>query len=479
MGVLGMMSPPVKFTVKSIGASERPVRLRLPFKFGNTAVTETAQVFVKVELESDTGQVSTGYSAQLMVPRWFNKDTRLSNDDTVDELRKTVQETTNRVMHCDRDTIAGIAHQCRSESLASLVPSGTPRLAAGFGSAVVEMAMLDAACRFAGLSIEAAVNADLFGLIAHCPSDLDPCFLAERLKNAQLPDSMFIRHTVGQDATLLEADLRPDAPNDGLPVALETVIARQGIRYFKIKLKGDVEADIAHLVRLSAFLSQHAPGYRATLDANEQFAVNDFADFVDRLQLTPELGTLNEALAFIEQPFAREKALTDNTIPGLLKTLNVPVIIDESDDSDTSLPQALEFGYAGTSVKSCKGVLRAFLNTARIDQARSNGAAAILSAEDLTCQPGICVQQDLSMAGLCGATHTEQNGQYFVAGMQGASPSETAEYLNHHSDLYEPLGSEDATLKIVKGAVSLRSLRDPGFATQVLPDLSNNKNLSI
>jgi L-alanine-DL-glutamate epimerase-like enolase superfamily enzyme len=473
-----VMSPTVKFAVKSVDASERPVRLRLPFKFGNTAVTETAQAFVRVELEAETGQIVIGHAAQLMVPRWFNKDTRLSNDDTVDELRKTVREAASRATQTGRDTIAGVARQCRNECLALLIPNGTPRLAAGFGSALIEMAMLDAACRFAGLPIEAAVNADLFGLNAHCPSDLDLCFLEARLKNARLPDAMFIRHTVGQDAVLLEADLQPDAPDDGLPVALETVIARQGIRYFKIKLKGDVEADIAHLVRLSAFLSQHAPGYRATLDANEQFEVDDFADFVDRLQSTPELGSLNEALAFIEQPFARDKALTDNAIPALLKTMKIPVIIDESDDSETSLPQALEFGYAGTSVKSCKGVLRAFLNAARIDQARSKGLAAILSAEDLTCQPGICVQQDLSMAGLCGATHSEQNGQYFVAGMQGASTSETTEYLKRHSDLYEPLGSEDATLKIVNGAVSLRSLREPGFATQVLPDLSNNKNLS-
>jgi L-alanine-DL-glutamate epimerase-like enolase superfamily enzyme len=473
-----VMSPPVKFSVKSVDASERPVRLRLPFKFGNTAVTETAQAFVKVELEADTGQTVSGYSAQLMVPRWFNKDTRLSNADTVNELRKTVREAASHATQTDSDTIAGITQQCRSECLASLIPNGTPRLAAGFGAAVIEMAMLDAACRFAGLPVEAAVNADLFGLNAHCPSDLDPCFLEARLKNARLPDAMFIRHTVGQDAVLLDADLLPDDPEDGLPVALETVIARQGIRYFKIKLKGDVAADIDHLVRLSAFLSQHAPGYRATLDANEQFEVDDFADFVDRLQSDPKLASLNEAIAFVEQPFARDKALTDNAISALLKTLKIPVIIDESDDSETSLPQALEFGYAGTSVKSCKGVLRAFLNAARIDQARSKGLAAILSAEDLTCQPGICVQQDLSMAGLCGATHSEQNGQYFVAGMQGASASETTEYLKRHSDLYEPLGSEDATLKIVNGAVSLRSLREPGFATQVLPDLSNNKNLS-
>ena len=38
-------------------------------------------------------------------------------------------------------------------------------------------------------------------------------------------------------------------PNDGLPVSLAAVIARYRNRWFKVKLRGDVAADVARLAR--------------------------------------------------------------------------------------------------------------------------------------------------------------------------------------------------------------------------------------
>ena len=43
-----------------------------------------------------------------------------------------------------------------------------------------------------------------------------------------------------------------------------------------------------------------------------------------------------------------------------------------------------------------------------------------MSAEDLTTQAGVAVQQDLALATLIGATHVERNGHHYVDGMTGA-----------------------------------------------------------
>ena len=43
-----------------------------------------------------------------------------------------------------------------------------------------------------------------------------------------------------------------------------------------------------------------------------------------------------------------------------------------------------------------------------------------MSAEDLTTQSGIALQQDLALATLIGATHVERNGHHYVDGMAGA-----------------------------------------------------------
>jgi len=76
-------------TILSASWSERPVTMRLPFQFGSTEVRETAEAHARVEIEVNGTRV-TGRSAQLMVPRWFNKSAEMSNADTIDELRNVV-----------------------------------------------------------------------------------------------------------------------------------------------------------------------------------------------------------------------------------------------------------------------------------------------------------------------------------------------------------------------------------------------------
>ncbi|CAN0601547.1 unnamed protein product, partial [Ectocarpus sp. 12 AP-2014] len=59
------------FTILDVQLYERPVVLRLPFRFGNAVITETAEAHVKVLVQTSAGRIQ-GQSAQLMVPRWFN-----------------------------------------------------------------------------------------------------------------------------------------------------------------------------------------------------------------------------------------------------------------------------------------------------------------------------------------------------------------------------------------------------------------------
>ena len=52
-----------------------------------------------------------------------------------------------------------------------------------------------------------------------------------------------------------------------------------------------------------------------------------------------------------------------------------------------------------------------------------------MSAEDLTTQAGVAVQQDLALATLVGATHVERNGHHYVDGMAGAPEAEQDAFL--------------------------------------------------
>ncbi len=457
------MSP--EFAILEVRLFERPVKMRLPFRFGDTVVTETAEAHIRVLLDGPLGR-NFGQSAQLMVPRWFDKNADLENAETVEELRETLRHAA-RAAEGLTGTVAVLA-RCIRTIVRDTIPDSVPDLACGFGPAVIEMALIDAACRSAGKAFPDAARSDIFGLVDQYPPDLSADDMRNSLASLTLKWSIAVRHTVGYDSPLLASDVT-NRPDDA-PVSLDEVIADTGISSFKIKLKGDPEGDIRRMQDIAGVL-EVLPHYRATLDANEQYDEPGFNAFLTRFSDTVGLDRLREATAFIEQPFPREIALSVN---GPVPPDSVPIIIDESDDSEDAFGVAMARGWAGTSVKSCKGVLRALINKTRVEIAANAGRKMILSAEDLTCQPGLCWQQDSLMAAVIGADHVERNGHFFAGGMQGASPGEKSAFLSAHPDIYRATES-GPRLRIVAGRVNIRSLDAAGFASVVAPDLNHDQ----
>ena len=146
-----------------------------------------------------------------------------------------------------------------------------------------------------------------------------------------------------------------------------------------------------------------------------------------------------------------------------------------SSDADIdAFPRARALGYRGISSKSCKGFYRALLNRARVAQwnAQEGAGRYFMSAEDLTTQAGVAVQQDLALATLIGATHVERNGHHYVDGMAGAPAAEQDAFLAAHPDLYHRAPNGRLRLTIRDGAIALASLDVPGLARRPMPDFA-------
>ena len=135
--------------------------------------------------------------------------------------------------------------------------------------------------------------------------------------------------------------------------------------------------------------------------------------------------------------------------------------------------QARARGYAGVSSKTCKGFYKSILNAARCmawNQAEGS-VRYFMSAEDLTTQAGLSVQQDLALVNLLGITHVERNGHHYVNGMAAQSQAEQLAFLAAHPDVYEQ--SQGAVrLSIRDGRIALGSLAAPGFASAAMPDFN-------
>ncbi len=78
------------FTVREVRLYEREVRLRMPFRFGVVTLTQAPQAFVRARIERPDGSSHWGAAAELLAPKWFDKNLALSNEDNFDQLRRAL-----------------------------------------------------------------------------------------------------------------------------------------------------------------------------------------------------------------------------------------------------------------------------------------------------------------------------------------------------------------------------------------------------
>jgi hypothetical protein len=208
-----------------------------------------------------------------------------------------------------------------------------------------------------------------------------------------------------------------------------------------------------------------------TLDGNEQYeSVEGIAALWTAIETTPALARLAASTLFIEQPITRATALELDVGP---LSARRPVIIDESDEDLDAFPRARSCGYRGVSSKSCKGFYKSLINAARCARWNAEAGAPryFMSAEDLTTQAGLGVQQDLALVALLGLEHVERNGHHYVNGMAALPAAEQAAFLRAHPDLYtESAGA--VRLSIAGGRLAIGSLGCPGWAAAAEPDWS-------
>ena len=461
------MAPLVR--ILQVGAFERDVRLRLPFRFGSATLEHAPQAFVQVRVAGEAGQSAIGCAAEMLMPKWFDKNPKLTAEQNIGQLRASIRVAAVLSLEAQPATLFAAARRNAEETAERLAEN---RLVAGFGPALIARAALDAYCRLAGISFFDAVRTNLIGMEGRMlPKDIDPAAAAAILANLRPAASIAARHTIGLLDAITEAEItRP--VRDGLPESLEAVIARYGHYWFKIKLCGNVDADIERLTRIAAVLDRR-PGYRVTLDGNEQFGAPELVtDLLSRMSAAPALRTLHQAIAYVEQPFPR--SITLETPLGQLGA-RLPFLIDESDDNDEAFGRAIELGYCGVSSKTCKGIYRSLLKAVRISS--SGNPRLFLSGEDLTCQAGLSVQQDLALISLLGLSHVERNGHHYVDGMQGAPPGEMARFAVAHPDLYET-GPAGLRLRIRDGEIATASLATTGYASGALPDFGTMRALA-
>jgi hypothetical protein len=462
----------MKVRVEEVECFERHVKMRLAFRFGVITATEATQAVVRARVLLEDGQPSHGVAAEALAAKWFEKSPAFTDAQNLDQLRQSLDLAielyrAHGLANAFDLFVGTYAEQQKRGAALGLNP-----LVACYGPAMLDRAILDALGRATGRSFAEMIASNLPGIRAtSLTPDIRDAELAAFLPSLRPGASIDIRHTVGLVDPLTAAD-RPAAErvNDGLPETLEEVVSHYRGRYYKLKVAGDVKADLERLTRIASVLDAGAGDYRATLDGNEQYDdVEGIVELWRKVEESPELARLAKSTLFIEQPIKRAVALSQSVEP--LARLR-PVIIDESDAELSSFPTALTLGYVGVSSKNCKGFYKSILNASRVARL---GQGYFMSAEDLTTWPGVSVQQDLALVSLLGMTHVERNAHHFIDGMSFAPEGEQKAFVAAHPDLYDKQNGKPARLKAAGGRLALGSLGGPGFAVGAEMDFKSMK----
>ena len=432
---------------------------------------ESPQAFLRLRIALENGREDWGVAAELLAPKWFDKNTDLSNEDNYEQLRASLRVAV-ALYTSDKEFLTPFAlysknnhlqiFECQKRNLNPLI--------AAYGPALLDRAIMDALCRLHDTSFYQAVQSNLPGIERRdLLADFSNEGLNGFLENLRPRESIHARHTVGLVDPITEADLKAeDRVNDGLPETLEGVIATYGNTYFKLKVTGHVENDVARLRAIAAVLDRSVQPYYVSLDGNEQFhEVEGVKELWDRLEETPSLSRLLKSILFVEQPLDRMIAL-QNDVSQLGVTR--PVVIDESDNDLDAFPRARHLGYRGVSSKTCKGIYKSIINAARcaIWNEQEGRHHYFMTGEDLSTQPGIALQQDLALVSLLGIEHLERNGHHYVRGLSDVPQSEQKAFLDAHSDLYTDTDGF-VRVHVQAGRLVIGSLSCTGFGTRALP----------
>jgi len=444
-----------RIAVREIAFFERPVRFVRPFRFGAVVINATPQMFVRAEIEVQGRGTATGASAELLVPKWFDKRPGLSPEETVTEQRRSLMIARELYLSGSGfDTAFGLHAQRFAAQVEACAREDIPPLAAAYGPAEIDKAILDALLRCVDTGFFDGMAENVAGIDARLTPDLAGEDITHFLKRCRRLERVAIRHTVGLDDQIEGKGGVTDPEQNA------------GARYFKLKLNGDPEHDAARLIRIGNELAALQHDYRVTLDANEQYAdLAALSALADRLDRDGALKPIAAKLLYIEQPMPRD--ITRQSPLGALAARDF--IIDEADDGYDAFPQARALGYRGISSKSCKGIYKSVLNAARAAKWSADGETCFVTAEDLTCQAGLCVQQDLALGALIGVTHAERNGHHYVDGFADTPAAEAEAFRAVHPDLYREDGGK-VRLSIHGGDLLTGSLIAPGFASGVHPE---------
>lgn len=393
---------------------------RTPLKFGAVVVDAVEFCRVKATVENREGAVATGWGAIFLMDFWGWPDPSLPHEGKAAAMHELTERYVARARECQDfahpidlffDLEGELAVLNRDLCAERGLTPAQPFLGALVCASPVDAALHDAFGNVNGIDSYLGYGPEF---MADLSRYLGPAFrgkyVQDYLRPSYLP-RLPIFHLVGGLDKLTRAEITTDDLDDGVPNCLADWIAKEGMYCLKVKLRGsDLEWDLDRTLAVYRIGNEELGAGRRekltlTADTNEQCASPDYiVEYLHRIrEVEPDCY---DRILYIEQPTERDLLASRHDMRKIAALK--PVIVDESLTDLDTLELALELGWSGIALKTCKGH-----SADMVYCARAREAGIPYSVQDLT-NPGLAL---LHSVGLGARTYTimgvEANSRQF------------------------------------------------------------------
>jgi L-alanine-DL-glutamate epimerase-like enolase superfamily enzyme len=376
---------------------------RTPLKFGKVIVDKAIYAQVKVTVANRKGEESSGWGGIFLSDMWAFPSSLVPHEEREKAMQKITGEFSKLV-----EEYPSYAHPVdifldREEDLKKITKSVSRDLSfreeMPFLGALVSASPVDAAIHDAFGKVNKISTYQGYGrefmkhdLSRYLGGRFKGKYLGDYIRKSYAPQ-LPVFHLVGALDKLRDLEINENDPQDGLPNSLEEWVRRDGLVCLKIKLKGnDLGWDVERVLQV-AQVSHQAQAKKQELsfsvDTNEQCESPEY--IIEMLNKIKEHSPKAfKELLFVEQPTERD--LTAHRFPMHKLSKIKPVIIDESLTDLGGFDLALELGWSGIALKSCKCQSTALLFAARAEEEKIP-----YTVQDLT-NPGISLIHSVGLA---------------------------------------------------------------------------------
>jgi len=433
-------------------------KAREPLKFGAVVVPATTYCHVRARVENRRGTVADGWGAIFLMDFWAFPTPRIEHPVKDRAMRRATQLFCQRVAQYEEfahpiDIFLALEDELRQIAAEVTTEFGLvepfPFLAALVCASPVDAALHDAFGVVNGISTYDGYGPDFmtYDLSRYLGSEFLGRYLSDFIQPRYAP-TIPVFHLVGGLDKLRESEVGSDAPNDGLPNSLDRSVEQDGLTCLKVKLRGsDLDWDVNRVLevyRVGREVQERQNRHKLYLSADTNEQCDSPAYVIELLRrVREECQEAYDAILYIEQPTERDLAASRHDMRELAALK--PVIVDESLTSLEDMDLALELGWSGVALKTCKCHSMALLVAAKAE-----AAGIPYTVQDLT-NPGLALLHSVGLAArLKPIMGVEANSrQYFPA------TSEPERVV--HPDMFT----------LHDGVARTDSLRGPGLGYQI------------